>query len=106
MGAAIGSIGGETIGQGGVRGRVSIDPSPQGLSPPGKAVCGPTTRPGLRPRLQGGRIDQARRYGLVTGLLVLCPLVVDRKNVVWGKSVYVRVALVDRRINKQKQITK
>ena len=36
MGAAIGGIGGETIGQGGVRGRVSVDPTPQGLSRPGK----------------------------------------------------------------------
>src|SRR3546814_6987750 len=71
MGAAIGSIGGETIGQGGVRGRVSIDPSPQGLSRPGKAVCGPTTRSGLRTGLPGGRIDQAGRYGLVPGFLVL-----------------------------------
>src|SRR3546814_9232029 len=32
MCAAIGGIGGKTIVQGGVRGRVSIDPTPQGLS--------------------------------------------------------------------------
>lgn len=48
MGAAIGSIGRETIGQGGVRGRVSVDPTPQSLSRPGKAVRGSTTRSGLR----------------------------------------------------------
>lgn len=48
MGAAIGGIGCKTIGQGGVRGRVSVNPTPQGLSRPGKAVRGPTTRSGLR----------------------------------------------------------
>src|SRR3546814_988306 len=46
------------------------------LSRPGKAVCGPTTRSGLRTGLQGGRIDQAGRYGLVTGFLVLGTLCV------------------------------
>ncbi|AMK26931.1 hypothetical protein K426_30200 (plasmid) [Sphingobium sp. TKS] len=59
-----------------MRGRVSVDPTPQGLSRPGKAVCGPTTRSSLRTGLQGGRIDQAGRYGLVTGFLVLGALCV------------------------------
>ena len=71
IGAAIGGIGRETIGQGGVRGRVSVDPTPQSLSRPGKAVRGSTTRSGLCTGLQGGRIDQAGRYGLVAGFLVL-----------------------------------
>src|SRR3546814_7627076 len=57
--------------QGGVRGRVSIDPTPQGLSCPGKAICGPMTRSGLRTGGQNRRIDQAGRYGLVAGFLVL-----------------------------------
>ncbi|PTD18839.1 hypothetical protein CV103_14420 [Sphingomonas fennica] len=76
MGAAIGGIGCKTIGQGSVRGRVSVDPTPQGLPRPGKAVRGSTTRSGLRTGLQGGRIDQASRYGLVTGFLVLGTLCV------------------------------
>src|SRR3546814_484308 len=63
MCAAIGGIGGKTIVQGGVRGRVSIDPTPQGLSRPGKAICGPMTRSGLRTGCQNRRIDQAGRYG-------------------------------------------
>src|SRR3546814_7698200 len=71
MRAAIGGIGGKTIVQGGVRGRVSIDPTPQGLSCPGKAICGPMTRSGLRTGGQNRRIDQAGRYGLVAGFLVL-----------------------------------
>ncbi|QPS18547.1 hypothetical protein I6G65_20345 (plasmid) [Sphingomonas paucimobilis] len=71
MGATIGGIGGKTIGQGGVRGRVSVDPTPQGLSRPGKAICGPMTRSGLRTGCQNRRIDQAGRYGLVAGFLVL-----------------------------------
>ena len=62
MRAAIGGIGGKTIVQGGVRGRVSIDPTPQGLSGPGKAVCGPVARSGLRTGCQNRRIDQAGRY--------------------------------------------
>ena len=74
MGAAIGGIGGKTIVQGGVRGRVSIDPTPQGLSRPGKAICGPMTRSGLRTGRQNRRIDQASRYGLVAGFLVLSTL--------------------------------
>src|SRR3546814_3371381 len=61
----------KTIVQGGVRGRVSIDPTPQGLSCPGKAICGPMTRSGLRTGGQNRRIDQAGRYGLVAGFLVL-----------------------------------
>src|SRR3546814_7324909 len=60
MCAGIGGIGGKTIVQGGVRGRVSIDPTPQGLSRPGKAICGPMTRSGLRTGCQNRRIDQAR----------------------------------------------
>lgn len=71
MGAAIGGICGKTIVQGGMRGRVSVDPTPQGLSRPGKAICGPMTRSGLRTGRQNRRIDQAGRYGLVAGFLVL-----------------------------------
>ncbi|KMS50993.1 hypothetical protein V473_11810 [Sphingobium cupriresistens LL01] len=70
MCAAIGGIGGKTIVQGGVRGRVSIDPTPQGLSRPGKAICGPMTRSGLRTGCQNRRIDQAGRYGRVAGFLI------------------------------------
>ena len=76
MGAAIGGISRKTIGQGGVRGRVSVDPTSQGLSRPGKAVRGSTTRASLCTGLQGGRIDQAGRYDLVTGFLVLGALCV------------------------------
>ena len=76
MGAAIGGIGGKTIVQGGVRGRVSIDPTPQGLSRPGKAICGSMTRSGLRTGCQNRRIDQTGRYGLVAGFLVLGALCV------------------------------
>jgi hypothetical protein len=41
------------------------------VSPPRQGHPGPTTRSGLRTGLQGGRIDQAGRYGLVAGFLVL-----------------------------------
>ncbi|AOF95348.1 hypothetical protein BSY17_4209 (plasmid) [Sphingobium sp. RAC03] len=76
MDAAIGGIGGKTIVQGGVRGRVSIDPTPQGLSRPGKAVCGPMARSSLRTGCQNRRIDQAGRYGRVAGFLILGALCV------------------------------
>jgi hypothetical protein len=65
MGAAIGGVVGETVGKGRVRGRIRVNPTPQGLSRPGKAIYSPTTRSGLRTGFQGGRIDQAGRYGLV-----------------------------------------
>jgi hypothetical protein len=76
MSAAIGGVVGETVGKGGVRGGISVNPTPQGLSRPGKAIYSPTTRSGLCTGLQGRRIDQAGRYGLVTGFLLLRALCV------------------------------
>src|SRR3546814_5766009 len=47
MCAAIGGIGRKTIVQGGVRGRVSIAPTQQGLHLPGKSIRGPPPPPSL-----------------------------------------------------------
>src|SRR3546814_3992529 len=57
MCAASGGIGRNTIVPGGARGRVSIDPTPRRPSRPGKALCGPMTRSGLRPGWPHRRIE-------------------------------------------------
>ena len=59
-----------------MRGCISIDPTPKGLSGPGKAVYGPMARSSLCTGCQNRRIDQAGRYGLVAGFLILGALCV------------------------------
>ncbi|KKC24326.1 hypothetical protein WP12_19960 [Sphingomonas sp. SRS2] len=71
MDAAIGRVVGETIAKGGACGRIRLDLVFQLPSSPGEGFPGPLTPSGLRTALQGLRIDQAGRYGLVAGFLFL-----------------------------------
>src|SRR3546814_18203019 len=57
LGAAIGGIGGETLGQRGVRGRVSLDPTTHATLRPATAPRGPVPPPRPPPRQRNSQLD-------------------------------------------------